>query len=410
MNIPLLPGFLLASVLLSLPAQARQANYASKATYDVSSGLYQVALNADAAISGVSLRNASLSSSFYFFSNYATTNNTPFTIDHGALSSINNFGYTLQTSFGAASGITSDAARPVCDFCGAFWGNRSITPGEREQALLISASGSASFGLSSGALAQLGTARSLSFAGNFSSISLQNLSYRVNGQTLPADYLTGQLTGYGGLPIAHQLDFYVNYTLDNLPELASQPFMPAVGATGFSFSGQVGRVQVGNELLAGGFYDPEVAVGYEYLASSAMTAFDKVMVPNVHGDGVYELQLWSDAMQSFEHARDFQAGEWIDLNNEAAALGLGTNRVTRFIVKGIEAGAGLDPTNPTAFVTGLTFEGQDADFTMKPLTTLVADTPLAPVPEPEAASLALASLGVVLALVRRRRAAASIAG
>jgi hypothetical protein len=293
----------------------------------------------------------------------------------------------------------------VCSTCGAFWGNRSIDPGEREQGLLISATGSAGFGVSGGALSQLRSAGTLSFIANFASIGLNRLAYRVNGQALPDGWLTGQLTGHGGLPIGHELSFSLSYTLDNLPELASQPFMPTVSSEGFGFSGQVGRVQVGNSLLPGGFYDPEVATGYEYRATSSLTTFDKVMVPQVHGDGVYELQLWSEEAQAFEHARDFQAGQWIDLNDEAALLGLGNGPVSRFLVQGIEVAASLDPTNPNAFVTGLTFEGTAADFSMTPHTTLVPDGPVSSVPEPGMATLA--GLGIAWGVgwcLRRRNA------
>jgi PEP-CTERM motif len=70
--------------------------------------------------------------------------------------------------------------------------------------------------------------------------------------------------------------------------------------------------------------------------------------------------------------------------------------VSEFEVFGIDPGLGLDPENPTAFITGLTFESAgNFTGTMTPITANV----------PEPASLTLVTSGLLgLCLVWRRRA------
>ncbi|HEY4959049.1 MAG TPA: PEP-CTERM sorting domain-containing protein, partial [Caldimonas sp.] len=77
----------------------------------------------------------------------------------------------------------------------------------------------------------------------------------------------------------------------------------------------------------------------------------------------------------------------------------GTGGVSDFTITGIETSAGLDPSNPTAFITGLTFSG-NGDFTgtMTPLTELVAG-----VPEPETYALMLGGFALLASITRRRQ-------
>jgi hypothetical protein len=72
--------------------------------------------------------------------------------------------------------------------------------------------------------------------------------------------------------------------------------------------------------------------------------------------------------------------------------------VSEFEVLGIDPGLGLDPENPTAFITGLTFENAgNFTGTMTPITAEVN------VPEPPSLTLVISGL-LGLGLVWRRRA------
>jgi hypothetical protein len=156
---------------------------------------------------------------------------------------------------------------------------------------------------------------------------------------------------------------FFNFSLDaNGPPLA---FLPTVGNDG------VYRFNV-RGILAGQtiFIDPAVAIGYDYATGPGNPNFASVRLPRV-GDDLYDLYLWDGTTYQF-HAT-VGADEDIDL----AAIVPGG--VDRFRILGIEASAGLDPANATAFVTGLTFV-QDGDFTgtMTPIAANAAIADLKP--------------------------------
>lgn len=159
-------------------------------------------------------------------------------------------------------------------------------------------------------------------------------------------------------------------------------FLPSVDPEGV-FHFDIG-VQVGQQVLI----DPAVAIGYDYQIGVGDPLFKSVTLPAI-GDGLFDLYLFNGTDYSF--AAVLTAGE------EYLFGGLG---VDRFRVLGIETSAALDPTDPTAFVTALTFAG-NGRFTGTQ-TPLTFDSVAVPVPEPETYALMLAGLGVVGAVVRKR--------
>lgn len=140
------------------------------------------------------------------------------------------------------------------------------------------------------------------------------------------------------------------------------------------------------------WFDPDVASGYVYtsnLAIASVTAPSLATVPDPDG---YMLEfMFGGVLQQFALA----AGETFDfgINN--------FNGVYEFSIVGINLDLALDPTNPQAFVTGVSFaESGDLTFTQAPIITFVPD-PTTDIPEP--ASIFMLSLGLGGLLVGRRK-------
>lgn len=93
------------------------------------------------------------------------------------------------------------------------------------------------------------------------------------------------------------------------------------------------------------FIDPPVAVGYDYAIGKRDPRIAKVQLPIGIGDSLYVVKVggrkWVVA-----------GGQWFDFRTHGFPRG-----VSDFRVSCIEAASGLDPANPQAFPTGLTFVG-----------------------------------------------------
>ena len=134
-------------------------------------------------------------------------------------------------------------------------------------------------------------------------------------------------------------------------------FLPTVSSNGtFHFSINVEEGEVV-------FIDPPVAVGYDYATGAGDPNFASVILPDV-GDGVYALRFLSSGGPV---KATVVAGEQFFFP---------AGGVAAFGVRRIEAAAGLDPADATAFVTGLTFVA-DGSFTgtMTPVSLNVGDDP-----------------------------------
>jgi hypothetical protein len=90
------------------------------------------------------------------------------------------------------------------------------------------------------------------------------------------------------------------------------------------------------------FVDPPVSVGFDYATGPGDPNFKSVVLPEA-GDNIFDLYLWNGSEYRYH------------VSVASGFIYTFPTGVDRFRVLGIEASAGLDPNNVTAFITGLTF-------------------------------------------------------
>ncbi|MCB1888576.1 MAG: hypothetical protein KDH20_13300 [Rhodocyclaceae bacterium] len=165
----------------------------------------------------------------------------------------------------------------------------------------------------------------------------------------------------------------------------SNPLMPVINQSGWDFDFNV-------DLNQQVFIDPDIAIGYDYIVNSGPN-FASVLLPTGIGDNLFDLWLWNGT-------------DWvdsgIDLTGGVEHL-FGPGGVDRFRILGIEQSAGLDPTDTTAFVTGLRFtDAGQVNMSQNPLIVTIPDQN-GDVPEPPMMLITATALLGMAAMRRRRR-------
>jgi hypothetical protein len=133
------------------------------------------------------------------------------------------------------------------------------------------------------------------------------------------------------------------------------------------------------------FIDPLIAIGYDYQITAGSNRILKVVLPVLAGD--------LDGYQIYALG-NISAGGLLGTVLGGQTFSFAGNGVTGFSVRGIDEAAVLDPSNPTAFVTGLTFATSEV--------VSMSQIPVTVEAVPEASSWLLMAVGLA-ALVRPAR-------
>lgn len=173
---------------------------------------------------------------------------------------------------------------------------------------------------------------------------------------------------------------------------SDDPFMPVEGVSdlpGWFFD----LVVVPEQVV---FIDPDVAVGYDYYSDSGIN-FYSVVLPTGFDDNLFELWLMT-------------ANGWVfdQILTGGVEHVFAQGGVSSFRILGIDVDAMLDPNDPVAFVTGVSFVG---DPTGAPVNTQVrqvaitefVDDSVTSVNEPNGLALMLIAMGGLVLVARRKK-------
>jgi len=158
----------------------------------------------------------------------------------------------------------------------------------------------------------------------------------------------------------------LNNTLSGLNLTNAWNMTDCENQTGFWFNLTVNGTGVN-------WYDPIYAVGYDYEIVSGPN-FASVVVPPGYGDDKYDLYLWDGSEYVLaESDLDALTQYWFTDDGGVSTTPGDYDGVTMFSIRGLELDAKLNPDDPNAFVTGLTFaidpnEMSEVILSMNPIT------------------------------------------
>lgn len=140
----------------------------------------------------------------------------------------------------------------------------------------------------------------------------------------------------------------LNVTLGGLNLTNSWNISDCENGTGFWFNLTVNGTGVT-------WYDPIYAVGYDYEVISG-PKFSSVVVPPGYGDDKYDIYLWDGTEYVLaESDLDALTEYWFTDDGGLSTTPGDYDGISKFSIRGLEISEKLDPEDPDAFVTGLSF-------------------------------------------------------